>query len=91
MEIKRTPAECQAEAKKLAELKPRVRRSDIWGGDNHKQIEAQIKVLDGSVPPDGIYDAGWNRDAEGAAQDAVNWMTGDEDESPSESWAAIAR
>ena len=42
---KPTKEQIKNEIEKLTEIKPRVRHFSMFGDDNHKCIEAQIKVL----------------------------------------------
>lgn len=91
----RKPAEVEAEAQKLIEMKPRVRQQTAFGDDNHAAIEAQIDVLQRLVSEDAIYEMYPDDEADAhtrdAAMQAYEWKMGREEEAPSDSWAPLAR
>lgn len=98
----KTAAEITAEFDKLVDLKPKVRRFTAFGDDNHQAIEAQLEVLDKRLSKDEIYDqfgltgdddidADEGRDEHTLdnALQALNWIEGDSDTSPSEDWRSL--
>ncbi len=87
---KPTQNEITREIEILREQVKTVRKFSSFGGDNRKDIEAQIKVLEEEYDDDDIDD--FIEDAQhDAARDALNWREGDEDLSCSESWAPLCR
>lgn len=96
-----TKAQIKAEAKKLAAMKPKVRRMTAFGDDNHAAIEAQIEVLENDLSEDDIYNRAneetaaaeelWTERQRENATHARQWMDGEEKESPSQSWAGLAK
>lgn len=91
---KPTNEEVQAEIQKLRTMKPKVRRHSLFGDDNWSSIDAQLWVLEKQYGTNDIYD---RYDDEGDdinnvldnALSARAWLDGEEDESPSDSWAAL--
>ena len=85
--------EITGEAQLLAEMKPRVRPSNLFGDDNHAAIEVQMEVLNRKMNASEIANR-WGEDGEDAdddllvaALDAHDWYTGSSDEGPpSEGW-----
>lgn len=93
----RTRAECMAEAAKLREMKPRVRKYGA-SGNNHEAIEVQIAVLEEGLDENAIENRWGTTAAEededehlyDAAIEACNWAAGwDGEMAPSESWAPL--
>lgn len=70
---KPTNKEIAAEAKKLDEMKPKVRRFSMFGDDNWAAIEAQIRVLEEDLDEDEIYEAYGNEDEEDQEETLDGW------------------
>lgn len=86
----KTKEERLAEADKLRDIQPRVRRFSAFNDDNHAAIDAQVAVLVGDVLEDDIFEE-FDGSVADEAQSAANWMNGESDEaSLAESWAEIA-
>jgi len=92
---KPTANQISSEMKALREMKPRVRKETAFGEDNHAAIEAQIQVLGGALDLDDmdekLDDDEWTQYAFDSAREALEWMEGDEEISPSENWAPLAK
>ena len=91
MTTPRTPEEIAAEVAALQALKPTVRRYTLFHDDNHAAIEAQITLLQEPDPEDAFEDYAIE-DGEHiyfAANEALDWLRGDNDEAPSISWADL--
>jgi hypothetical protein len=91
-----TQKQINAEIKKLKKMKPTVRMKSMFGDNHHDSIDAQIEVLeDGGVllDTDAIYDkeeeGEWKENVRGCALDALDWMNGDKDETPSSEWESL--
>ncbi len=88
-----TLTEQQAEVEALKKMKPKVRHRTASGDDNRAAIEAQIEVIEKRMTDDQIYDKldeeEWNETLVDSANDARNWLTGDEPEPPSKGWAEL--
>lgn len=90
-----TPEQIKAELVALEKCKATVPKSGMMG-NNHDGLDASASVLRDRMSHNDIYDT-WGPDAGDesdfdravfdGALDAYNWMTGDDDESPSEKWA----
>lgn len=81
MNITRTQEEIAAQIAGLEEIKPSVRRYTAFGDSNWSVIEAQIKVLEGLMDEDEIYEY-WNRGEEDmrqrdGAMEAYSWLIGE--------------
>lgn len=91
----RTEKEIQDEITALRELKPRVPYESMFGDNNHNAIEAQIETLESDLVEDDIYEKleneEWLQNEESAALDARQWMDGDSEDKPSESWKPLAK
>lgn len=98
---RKTDEQIAQEIKKLNELKPRVPSNSMFGDDNHAAIDAQIAVLTERMGMDAIYsrfdnedDPEEDRSALDSAIEAHDWITGeraDDEDSPSEGWAILAK
>lgn len=85
------------EIAELVALKPKVRKCNAFGDDNHAAIDAQLCVLRERMSTDQVFDAYGDEDADGfvqhtfdAALSACDWMTGmlaSDEEGPAASWA----
>lgn len=80
--------ELRQEIEKLRGQVKTVRARSAFGDDNRAAVEAQIKVLENEYDDDDIEDF-IGDDQQEAARDALAWLEGDEDMSPSESWAPL--
>lgn len=88
--------EIQQEINKLKSLKPRCLRASVFGDNHHDAIDAQVEVLeshvgaDEEIDMDEVYRRGdegeWRQNVADAAREALEWMEGDADQSPSEQW-----
>lgn len=87
--MKKTPEEINAEIKTLESIKPNVRRSSSFGDNNHAAIDGQLKALRGKWDENDVYDADMPENVTDAAIEAVSWVNGDEEMSPSESWKPL--
>ncbi len=74
-----TPERVQQEIATLQEIKPRVRRRNFFGDDNHAAIDAQIAVLKNGLDEDAI-DAQWsdNEHTLDSALEALAWRNGED-------------
>lgn len=87
-----TIEQIKAEVAALKEIKPKVRRLTLFGDDNHKALDAQIKVLEKDLDEDAIYDR-YDDDPRllDYAQQARAWMDGEsEEDSLVEDWKSLA-
>jgi len=82
----KTREEALAEAKKLREMKPKVRQFSFFNDDNWAQIDAQIKVLEDDMDEDDIYGNEWDQGEESAAMSTRLWMDGEDNFPPSDDW-----
>jgi Lon protease-like protein len=74
----------------LRSQRDKVRRYSVFGDDNRAQIDAQIRVAEEKFDDEDIDDR--IEDAlQDAARDMLYWINGDEDLSPSESWAPLCK
>lgn len=93
--MKPTPTEIIAEAKILDTIKPKVPQHSAFGEDNRAAIDAQIKVLEGRMDLNDIYqkedDMEWGRHEVESAREALDWMEGDSEDKPSDGWMPISR
>lgn len=90
-----TPDQIATEIAALQKCKETVPEHGLMG-NNHLGLDASAAVLRDRMSHDNIYDT-WGPEAGDesdfdqavldAAIDAFNWMTGDDEESPSEKWA----
>jgi hypothetical protein len=87
----RTPEEITAEIATLRAMKPDVRRYTLFRDDNHAAIEAQIALLEEPDPEDAFADYAIEdgEHAYFAAQEVIDWLTGENDDAPSISWAEL--
>jgi hypothetical protein len=87
--------EIEAEIKTLKTFKPKIQRTTFFGDDNHAAIEAQIEVLKQQMTEDEVFgkqdSEEWTEHQSGAARDAANWLSGDEETSPSSSWKSLVK
>lgn len=92
-----TDKEIKKEIAQLKELKPDVRRFNVFNDDNHAKIDAQIRVLEEDLSEDDIYDEwpaedGQDEVLRNSSLDARKWLDGEsEDGAPSEGWAILAK
>jgi len=90
--MRRTAPERLAEANRLEAIRLKVRRHTAFGEDNLAAIDAQIDTLRG-LP----YDPAEDDDEEDtthvemAISDVEQWIAGESDESPSESWMPLVK
>jgi hypothetical protein len=90
---KPTEAEIKAEIALLEEMKPHVRATSYFGDNHHASIDLQLRVLDGELDEDDLFDAtegNWDRESIG--RDALKWMNGEQDEEdgpPSKGWMEL--
>lgn len=85
-----TAKQIQAEIEALTEIKPKVRRLTFFGDDNHKAIDAQIKVLEKDLDEDAIYDRWDDGRLLDYAQSARAWLDGEsEEDSLVEGWKSL--
>lgn len=102
----RTDEEINAEVEKLTEMKPKVVRMTAFGDDNHESIDAQIELLkermdedamcertqyEDDIEENGRDDSKWSPHAGDIARQALDWMNGDSDESPSSDWEPLVK
>jgi hypothetical protein len=92
---KPTQTEIQAEINKLEDMKPRVLRRSFFGDDHHAAIEFQIEILQGDVDRDEVEDKLDNGEIQqnvfDAGREALDWMEGEIDDTPSDSWKTLIR
>lgn len=92
--MKPTPQEIQAEILVLKELKPRIAQFNVFGEDNHRTIDAQVRVLTLGLDEDDIEEQYGEEDdnIRHGALDAYMWMEGElEEGSLSEGWKPLAQ
>lgn len=96
----RSKDEIAAEAQKLRDMRDTVRETTAFGDNNREAIDAQIEVLEKGIDEDKLYDL-----HDGAAEDemfgtqhdfdsalaACQWVTGEEDEAPSDDWQSLVQ
>lgn len=78
------------EIEKLREQVKTVRKTSAFGDDNRAAIHAQIRALENGFDEEDIenfIDEAQRPDA----RDAYYWVIGDEDMSPSASWAPLCK
>lgn len=85
---KPTQDEITKEISTLREQVKTVRKFSTFGDDNRKAIEAQIETLHEVYDEDDI-DENIDSAQRENAMDALYWANGDEEMSPSESWAPL--
>jgi hypothetical protein len=68
-----TPAEIEAEIKKLTNLAPRIKQFSIFGENNRHKIDAQIFVLKESLTEDDIYEKQRLAKEEGLNDEEFPW------------------
>lgn len=85
----RTQPEISAEIANLVQMKPKVRRTSIFGDNHHKAIDAQILVLTQRMDESETYNMEWPNNVEDAAREAAQWLEGEIDEAPSEDWKGL--
>ncbi len=90
----RTQPEIDAQIKWLKENRDKVRSHDRFGGDNRAKIDADIAVLEGKLDADDVYDLvyrtrEWTEEKGESANGTVDWLEGNEDMSPKESWEPL--
>ena len=78
------------EIETLKEQVKTVRKSSAFGDDNRAAINAQIRTLEEGFDEDDIEDF-IDDDQQQDARDAFYWVNGDEDVSPSASWAPLCK
>lgn len=104
--IPKTEKQIKKEAEALVKLKPKVPMYTAFGDNNHAKMEAEIRVLSDNMSEDEIYGE-WPMDGkddeesaefarENGAQNSAalytrRWMDGEEEESPSQGWAPLAK
>lgn len=92
---KPTLAQCEAQSKALAKLKPKVLRSSAFGDDHHAAIDMQIRVLDERMTEDEVYDAQSVEDlpdnVADAAIEAVRFRNGEAKEDLVTGWKELVR
>jgi hypothetical protein len=92
-----TREEIEAEVEKLKEMEPNVRQFSKFD-DNRAAIRAQIEVLEEALDESEIFDRFEDADDPDApnsimeaAQEALRWMEGEEDEAPSLGWKHLSK
>ena len=88
----RNKKEIDIEIQKLEKMKPRVRQFTVFGDDNHKAIDAQIKVLRHGKTEREVYEEYEDVASEAVLESAAfaaKWAEGKEDEAPSKDWAPL--
>ncbi len=92
--MKPTKEQVQAEIEKLQEIKPKVRRTTLFGDNNHAAIDADIDVLKNDLDENEVFDTYGNDTHElDSALYACRWLDGDEDEPPSgpNGWGSLVQ
>lgn len=89
----RTTEEIKKEIAALTKMKPNVRKYSVFGDNHHDSIDAQIRVLEGKMDEDEVYetndDEEWKDNVRDAALEAAQWLDGEVDEAPSEDWQSL--
>ncbi len=88
-----TVDEIKTESALLAEMKPTVRKTSMFGDNHHDAIDGQVTVLDGRLTDSQIYDEfedGPHNVLE-AALEARRWLDGEEDGKPSDDWEELVQ
>lgn len=95
MANKPTPKEVKAEIAALKEMKPKVRRFTLFGGDNHAAIDAQLSVLEDELTEDEVYelrDSGeFTEHQVEHALEAIEYLDGYCEEGLSGDWKTLVR
>jgi hypothetical protein len=99
---KPTDKQIAAEIAALKKLKPRLRKSSVFGDDHHAAVDAQIAVLEERLSDGKIYDRfestgftdidhgeGRGDNVLSAAIDAQQWRDGDKEDKPSSEWREL--
>lgn len=77
MAFTRTEQEIKEAIQKLEDNKSNLPEFSFFGDNNHKAIDAMVKVLSNRQDYSDVYDEGYNEHTESAAIDAVNYLNGD--------------
>ena len=89
----RTQKEIKAEIEALKKIKPNVRKFSVFGDNHHNSIDVQIRVLDEQMDEVEVYefaeDEDWAENVRDCALEAVQWLEGEVDETPSEDWKGL--
>ena len=83
----RSAEEIQAEIKALEACKAYAPKENIFGDNNHQKIDLQIETLKGEIDTTcDEFEEEMTDDEKSACFEAVYWMEGESDESPSSGW-----
>lgn len=97
----KTPAQIAKEIEALKAIKPKVRKTSIFGDNHHDAIDAQIDVLANNRTEGYIYDRweptggecdkddGKTENVLMAALDARRWMSGESKDKPAKDWKEL--
>lgn len=88
----KTDQEIETEIAALKAIKPRVRKTSVFGDNHHDAIDAQIEVLTRRMSCDKIYNT-FDRRTENILEQALNarrWLNGEE-ESLAKEWEELAK
>lgn len=95
-----TGEQIKAEIAELKRIKPLIPERSFFGDNNQEAIDAQIIVLEEDLSEEDVFERGERaEDEEGYfdenminhARDAVDWLNGDSEESPSAGWAVLVK
>ena len=80
----KTKEQIQKEIEALKTVRPNIRITTFFGGDNLAALDAQIQVLDEVMDEDDIWDE-WPEEEQDqhtreSAHDAVDWINDEEDD-----------
>ena len=64
----------------LKEIKPKVRKTSMFGDNHHNAIDAQIRVLEEDLDEEDINDEVWEDNVVESAMAAREWLDGEETE-----------
>ena len=91
-----TKQEIEQEIADLKEIKPRVRRTSMFGDNHHDAIDAQVTVLSERLTDDEIDERAeeddWADNVRDEAVSAAAWMRGEYEDYPSlvDAWKELA-
>jgi hypothetical protein len=98
MSTRPTPEEVAKEVTKLRQMKPSVRKENMFGDNHHEAIDAQIEVMEKRLDEDDIYAAYGDDTAEDFSQNLLDsaiedrrWLDGEESEAPSAGWQDLVK
>lgn len=90
---KPTDKQISKEIEALKALKQTVLQYSIFGDDYHERLDAQIAVLEERLSEDQAFDRFGDSENPGAtvdivcdAAEAARWLTGEEENPPSDGW-----